>query len=170
MAFTAHKVAGVYPDRDTAREGALALREAGFSETEVRVAGRDDWQLAFTHPEEITRRTRNGLLIGAGVGAGIGAVVAGVLIAAEVGAVIGAPVLSVLVGACIGAIAGVAVAGVSSRSVREPDFRKMVREVVEGGGCAVIVRPSTEAGALEAQSVIARTTDKTLDQYGTVVS
>ena len=170
MAFTTHKVAGIYSDRVAAREGAQALREAGFAQDDVIVADREDWQLAFTDPREIGKRSRNGVLAGASVGAAIGAAAAGAVIVADLGVVATAPILSVLAGAGVGAAAGIAIAGLSSRSVREPDFRSMVRESVENGQCAVIVRARTEAGALEAQSVIARTTDKTLDQYGTLVS
>lgn len=166
MVSTTHKVAGVYADRAAAREGARALREAGFSENKVLLVDRDDWELAFTNPEEIRTRSKRNALAGAGAGALIGAAGAGALAAAKVSVLAGAPLLTELAGAVIGALAGSAIAGVSSASVHEPDFRNLVREAVEQGQCLVIVRANTEAGALEAQNLIGRTTDKSLDHFG----
>lgn len=170
MAITSHKVAGVYSDRQAAREGAQAIREAGFSSDVVVLADRDDWQLAFADSDEMEKRASRSVLAGAGAGAGIGAAGAIALVAAQVSVVSSAPILSVLVGAGVGAIAGTAIAGVTSASLREPDFRNLVREAVESGRCVVIVRAGTEADALRAQSVIAGTTQETLDQFGAAAS
>lgn len=170
MALTMHKVAGVYADRGAAREGARVLREAGFSADQVALVGRQDWETAFVQPEEAGDRSAKSALIGAGTGAGLGAAGAGALAVAEVSVIAAAPILSVLAGAGLGAMVGTAIAGIASASVRESDFKNLVREAVEKGHFVVIARAHSESDALEAQSLIARTAEKSLDQFGSVAS
>ena len=170
MSFATHKVAGVYADRAQANEGARALREAGFEPEDIFVVDRDDWQTAFADPQEAGQRAENAALSGAVAGAGVGAAGAGALAIAEVSVIAAAPVFATLAGAGLGAVVGTAIAGVSSASVREPDFREMVREAIHEDHSVVVARPHSEADALKAQDVIAKTADSSIDQYGGVAS
>jgi hypothetical protein len=167
MALTSHKVAGVYESIDDAREAAAALREEGFDDERVLLAHDEAWESDLTAFEDVERGARASLAGGAGAGAGIGAAGAGVLAAAGVNVIAAAPVLAVLAGAGLGAITGTAVANVSSGTVRELDFREMVRESLAQGHVVVLARARSEAEALRAQDVIARSAAKgAIDQGG----
>lgn len=170
MSSTTHKVAGVYVSHDQARKGARALREAGFDEDRLTLVGSHDWERAFADPEDIGERSSTAALSGAGTGAALGAAGAGALVVAEISVIAAAPVLALLAGAGLGAVVGTAVSGVASASVRESDFRDMVREAVEKDHFVLIARARSEAEALEVQSLIVQSAEKSIDQFGGVAT
>lgn len=132
-------VVGVFDDRRRARAAVEELRAAGFGETQIGVAARDEAHEAGVEPEPVTgRSTRSSEAAGTGAaaGAGIGAlwalgISAGVLPA--IGPVIaGGALASLLASAAGGAVAGGLVGSLIGLGIPEDDAAQYGREFAAG--------------------------------------
>lgn len=139
-------VIAIYPTFADAQEGIDRLREAGFTELQYSIIGRDP----ASHPEirdaaQFGDKTETGAMAGAGAGGAIGALAgATVLTLTGIGPVIAAGALAMGI---TGAIAGGLLGSFQGWGIHE-DHLKNYEDMVKAGKAIVAVQGNAEEIAL----------------------
>lgn len=148
-------VTGIYYDRDSADRAYQAIRDRGYTDSDINVLMSDDTRTKYYGDSPADDTAGSKALEGAGAGAGVGGTIGGIL-----GAIVGVgsnvilPGIGLIAGPLAGALAGAGAGGAAGSLVGAlvgagiPEDRAKVYETgVRDGGIVVGVNPRHDEDA-----------------------
>jgi anti-sigma factor RsiW len=147
---------GVFDERRQAESAIVALKEAGFSESDIGVASRE-WTKQFQNVHVSEQKVaEKGAVGGALIGGGVGAVVGlagAMLIPGLIPVIAGETLVSMLVGGAAGAAVGAFAGPFIALGFSETEAKEHAQHIAEGKTIVMVYSPDRRG---DAQSIMVK--------------